>query len=231
MIKITNEIALIFGYGYNCNGYIITANNGDAILIDSGLGRFDSTWGYQVNNPLDELLTALSTANIKSIVLTHAHLDHSGGVASLQSSQLENINVYCHDEEKEHLTTPNNAYISPLRHAPLEPLTITKSLAHENHVTIGDLDFTIFHTPGHTEGSMCLFEEEKKWLFSGDCVFPQGSFGRVDFPGSNSTKMLTSLEFLTSLDVECLFAGHMEPILTNASQSIKISYQNAKSMI
>lgn len=231
MKKITNEISLLFGYGYNCNGYIITAANGEAILIDSGLGKFDVTWGHRVNNPLDELVTTLSNINIKSIVLTHAHLDHSGGVASLHPNQLENINVYCHDDEKEYLTIPNSQYISPVTQASLEPISITKSLTHDDLINIGDLDFKILHTPGHTEGSMCLFEEDRKWLFSGDCVFPEGSFGRVDFPGSDPEKMLTSLEFLTSLDVECLFAGHMEPILSHASQSIKISYQNAKYMI
>ncbi len=113
----------------------------------------------------------------------------------------------------------------------LDSIQITNSLNNNESIIIGDLNFKVIHTPGHTEGSMSLFEEDNKWLFSGDCVFPQGSFGRVDFPGSDAEKMLESLEHLSSLDINSLFAGHMEPILSNASQSIKTSYQNAKLMI
>ncbi len=106
MKKITNEISLLFGYGYNCNGYLITSN-GESILIDSGLGSFDSTWGYSINNPFEELVNSIRNSNVKKIALTHAHLDHVGGVASLNADQYKNLAIYCHNDEKKYLQLPD----------------------------------------------------------------------------------------------------------------------------
>lgn len=231
MQKIMSNISLLFGYGYNCNGYLITSAEGESLLIDSGLGKFDASWGYVVKNPTEELLSCLKSYNVKQIVLTHAHLDHSGGVASLTPEQREGITIYCHEDERSHLESPDSLYINPINKFSLDPITITQSLANGDCLVISDYTFEVIHTPGHTEGSMCLYEPDKKILFSGDCVFPEGSFGRVDFPGSNPEKMLSSLEHLASLEIESLFAGHMEPIISNAKTSIQRSYQNAKLMI
>lgn len=231
MKKILNNISLAFGYGYNCNSYLITSTDNETLMIDSGLGNFDENWGYSVNNPMEELLKILNSHRVTNIILTHAHLDHVGGVASLTGEQKKNINIFCHEAEKTHLESADSVYINPLNRFNLDPIAITRGLSNNDSLIIGEYTFDIIHTPGHTEGSMCLFESEKKILFSGDCVFPEGSFGRVDFPGSSPEKMLSSLEFLASLEIESLFAGHMEPILTNAKQSINQSYRIAKSMI
>ena len=231
MQKILSNIFLLFGYGYNCNGYLITSTQGESLLVDSGLGKFDASWGYTVNNPKEELLSCIKTHKVNQIVLTHAHLDHSGGVASLSSDQREGITIYCHEDEKKHLESAESLYINPINKLTLDPITITKGLTTGDSITIDKYVFEVIHTPGHTEGSMCLYESDKKILFSGDCVFPEGSFGRVDFPGSNPEKMLSSLEYLASLEIESLFAGHMEPIISDAKRSIQKSYQNAKSML
>ena len=229
--KILNNVSLLFGYGYNCNSYLITSSNGESLLIDSGLGSFDATWGYTLNNPLQELLTVIKSYNITNVFLTHAHLDHVGGIASLTSGQREKVEIYCHEVEKKYLELPDSHYIDPLMRSSLESISISKSFANKENFGFGDLNFEVIHTPGHTQGSICLYEPTKKWLFSGDCVFPQGSFGRVDFPGSDAEKMLSSLEILTSLEIESLFAGHMEPLITDAQESIKMSFRNAKLMI
>ena len=231
MQKIMSNIFLLFGYGFNCNGFLITSEEGESLLIDSGLGKFDASWGYSVNNPTEELLSCLKYRNVKQIILTHAHLDHSGGVASLKPEQREGITIYCHENERSYLELPDSLYINPINKFSLDPITITKSVSNGDNLVIGDYVFEIIHTPGHTEGSMCLFDPDKKILFSGDCVFPEGAFGRVDFTGSNPEKMLSSLEHLASLDIESLFAGHMEPLISDAKNSIRRSYQNAKLMI
>ena len=231
MKRILNDVSLLFGYGYNCNGYLVSSSNGESLLIDSGLGSFDATWGYSLNKPLEELSIAIKSFDIRNVFLTHAHLDHVGGIASLTSNQKENIKIYCHEEEKKYLELPDSRYIDPLMSSSIEPIIISKSFANKENFSIGEYTFQVIHTPGHTQGSMCLYEPTRKWLFSGDCVFPQGSFGRVDFPSSDAEKMISSLEILASLEIESLFAGHMEPLITGAQESIKISYQNAKLMI
>ena len=231
MKKINKNVSLLFGYGYNCNSYLVSTPEGDSLLIDSGLGSYDSAWGFSNNNPVEELKSCLESFNVKQIILTHGHLDHIGGVASLRSNELSKIDVVCHKMEQTHLELPNTSYIDPLMQSTIQPLTITNPVSHGDTIQLGNFTFNIIHTPGHTEGSMCLLEEDQKWLFSGDCVFPEGAFGRVDFPGSDAQKMLDSLESLCSLEVDSLFAGHMNPILTNASKSISNSYLNAKLMI
>lgn len=231
MKKILNNVSMAFGYGHNCNSYLITSAEGETVMIDSGLGNFDALWGYSVKNPMDELVEILKSYKITNVVLTHAHLDHVGGIASLKSEQKQSIDILCHEKEKIHLESGDSTYINPLSRQELDPITITRGLPHNDTLTIGEFNFKIIHTPGHTEGSMCLFEPDKKMLFSGDCVFPEGSFGRVDFPGSDPEKMLSSLEYLASLEIESLFAGHMDPLLANATQSINQSYKNAKMII
>ena len=231
METINKNVSLLFGYGHNCNSYLVSSSEDDYLMIDSGLGSFGSMWGYSKNNPLEELKSCLESFPIKQIVLTHGHLDHLGGVASLQSNELVDIKITCHQLEQPYIELPDTRYIDPFMQTPIQPVLINNPVSHDDSIELGKFTFKIIHTPGHTEGSMCLFEEDQKWLFSGDCVFPEGAFGRVDFPGSNAQKMLDSLELLDSLDIESLFAGHMSPILINASRSIHNSYVMAKSII
>ena len=63
---------------------------------------------------------------------------------------------------------------------------------------VGSVKLEIINTPGHSKGSICLYEKANKVLFSGDTVFPQGSFGRVDLPTGNLKELVNSLEKLTS---------------------------------
>ena len=200
-------------------------------MIDSGLGKYDSAWAYSGRNPESEIQQTFKDYNITKVIFTHAHLDHIGGILSLKSDYRNKFTLYCHEDEKDYLLLPDNRYISPLMGAEIQAPFIDQTLHNNEQLNFGDFNFQIIHTPGHTEGSLCLYDEEKKILFSGDCVFPEGSFGRVDFPGSNSEKMIQSLEIVSSLEAESLYAGHMNPLLTGAKKSIHFSYLNAKSML
>lgn len=230
MKKVAEDIFMLFGNGYNCNSYLLSSSNKEYLLIDSGLGKFDMMWGQDGQNTSEELKNVFNM-NITKVILTHAHLDHIGGIISLNEEQRKNIEVYCHIDEKKYIEKPDSQYIDPLMNIDLDPLIIDHTFEHEEKFTFGDFSFEVLHTPGHTQGSICLFDSDKKILFSGDCVFPQGSFGRVDFPGSNPEKMISSLEILSSLEVQTLFAGHMDPLITNAKDSINFSCINAKHML
>jgi glyoxylase-like metal-dependent hydrolase (beta-lactamase superfamily II) len=74
----------------------------------------------------------------------------------------------------------------------LEAVTPTRDLVEGEQIRIGDLVFDVLHTPGHTEGSVCLYEERLGLLLSGDVLFA-GSYGRTDLPGGNDEQMVASL--------------------------------------
>ncbi|MBU4246176.1 MAG: MBL fold metallo-hydrolase, partial [Nanoarchaeota archaeon] len=84
----------------------------------------------------------------------------------------------------------------------------------------GDLKLKVIHTPGHTKGSICLYDEKNKILFSGDTVFA-GSFGRVDFPGSSSREMKQTLEKLSKLEIDKILPGHGEIVWGSGNEVIK----------
>ncbi|MCK4247341.1 MAG: MBL fold metallo-hydrolase, partial [Methanomicrobia archaeon] len=65
----------------------------------------------------------------------------------------------------------------------------------------------VLHTPGHTDGSICLYDEAKKIMFSGDTFFIDG-IGRTDLPSGNEEALKESLERLASLDIEKVYPGH-----------------------
>jgi len=76
-------------------------------------------------------------------------------------------------------------------------------------VDLGEYLLKVIHTPGHTSGSMCLLEEEKKYLFSGDTVF-KGSVGRYDLPSGNLEELKKSLIKLCEIKINEVFPGHGE---------------------
>jgi len=72
---------------------------------------------------------------------------------------------------------------------------------------IGNLNFEVIHTPGHSPGSVCLYWPDRKTLFTGDVVFNQG-VGRTDLPGGDGEKLKESIRKISRLDVDYLLTGH-----------------------
>ncbi|MFW9928683.1 MAG: MBL fold metallo-hydrolase [Candidatus Thorarchaeota archaeon] len=232
MLEIYPHVYFFAGQGYNCNCYIIQGDE-SSLIIDSGLGKYGTVWGDNTANQriFENILT--SEEKNYELCITHAHLDHSGGIMSLNNNIRNKIKILAHKDESRYLEEPNRRYIDPItKSTSIKPIFIDKKLENENIVSFGDFELKIIHTPGHTSGSICLYEREKKLLFSGDTVFPEGSFGRVDFPGSNPELMIESLELITSLDVIGLFAGHMNPVIsTEIQKDLMMSYKIAKEFI
>jgi glyoxylase-like metal-dependent hydrolase (beta-lactamase superfamily II) len=83
-----------------------------------------------------------------------------------------------------------------------------KGLRDGDSFMVGNLRFDVLHTPGHTEGSVCLISHEAGVVFSGDTLFP-GGWGRVDLPGGDPDAMMDSLRRLTALpDPLRVLPGH-----------------------
>jgi hydroxyacylglutathione hydrolase len=139
---------------------------------------------------------------LKLIVSTHGHWDHIGDNAAVVEHTGAEIAV--HPLDRERLTNPQ-ALSAPFEIPPSVPAV---ELAEGGLIRFGDIRLRVLHTPGHTEGSVCLLAEDEALLFSGDTLF-QGGWGRVDLPGGDPVAMVASMARLTGLeDGVGVFPGH-----------------------
>lgn len=144
---------------------------------------------------------------VKAILLTHGHFDHIMAVEELRKEW--NVPVYAYEKEAGLLAdidlNLSNQFMG--RHASLRADVQLKD--GETFEMIG-YTFRLIATPGHTSGSCCYYAESEQVLFSGDTLF-EGSYGRVDFPTSNSRDMVHSVaEVLFDLPDEVkVYPGHM----------------------
>lgn len=141
-----------------------------------------------------------------AVVVTHSHLDHSGGVHELLEAFPDA--VFAMDAiEHEAIALQAPVAASWYGHAVAVPRPPDRALIHGDVIEVGQHRFTALSTPGHTPGSVCLAGEGM--VFTGDVLF-QGSIGRFDFPGSNGPSLIRSIrEHLLTLPPETVvLPGH-----------------------
>lgn len=144
---------------------------------------------------------------IKYIILTHSHSDHICGVNE-HKAEFPDAKIVAYKDEEAMLENPNLNQ-SPGFGVPYS----TKAdilVSDGDELKVGDVTLKFIHTPGHTEGGMCIYVKEAKALFSGDTLFRQ-SIGRTDFPGGSYKEIMDSIRkklFLLPDDTN-VFPGHM----------------------
>ena len=126
---------------------------------------------------------------VKAIVITHAHIDHIGGAAKLKA--LTGAPVWMNQNDQD-LYDEIDTQAAWLRMPPPEKTVIDVDAPDGSALKLGDADFHVIHTPGHTQGSISLWIPTENKLVAGDTLF-RDSIGRTDLPGGNTRQILKSI--------------------------------------
>ena len=165
------------------NCYLVGCEStGQAALIDPGA---------EADTILAEL--ALGSWRLEKIILTHAHFDHFGAVIAIEKRAQAPLLIGKADAAT--LSDPALSLAESLGGG-RQTLKADTLLEDGQFIALGDLQFEVLHTPGHTPGGICLLAEEV--LFTGDTLFA-GSCGRTDFPGGSASRLQESLRRLSQL--------------------------------
>jgi glyoxylase-like metal-dependent hydrolase (beta-lactamase superfamily II) len=160
---------------WETNAYLIwDGRSADALVLDPGMGAAQ---------PLMERVAANGLV-LHVIANSHGHIDHIFDDGPLMDASGAPLAI--HPDDAYRLAGDNNYGFE------LAAVTATRDLREGEQVRIGDLVLDVLHTPGHTEGSVCLYEERHGLLLSGDVLFA-GSYGRTDLPGGDDALMVASL--------------------------------------
>jgi glyoxylase-like metal-dependent hydrolase (beta-lactamase superfamily II) len=139
---------------------------------------------------------------LRLIISTHGHWDHIGDNAAV--AEHTGASVAVHPLDRARLEQPQPLW-APFEIPPSVPAV---ELAERGEVRFGAIRLRVLHTPGHTEGSVCLLDADGGRLFSGDTLFAAG-WGRVDLPGGDADAMAASLARLSELeDPVAVLPGH-----------------------
>jgi glyoxylase-like metal-dependent hydrolase (beta-lactamase superfamily II) len=167
----------------------------EAIVIDPG-------------DEIDEILALIKKHNlqVKQIAITHAHIDHVGGAMKLRAATGAPILLNQNDYALLKMLDVQAAWLGMKSPGRVE---IDQSLGQADLVKAGSVEGQVIHTPGHTEGSICIYFPLERKLIAGDTLFA-GSIGRTDLPGGSFEKIMGSLhnQVLALPDETVVVPGH-----------------------
>ena len=188
-------VKLIPGRGMYANAYVARGT----ILVDAGV---------------TPMAVEAYRNTITHIILTHCHFDHTAYLPALV--KMTGAKVCIHEADAPGLQ--DDSMSLSMHFGARSPGIVPDIILKGGEVIEG---FEMLHTPGHTSGSICLYDRNTGDLISGDTVFSDGAFGRYDFPGGNFNALKDSLQRLCDLKVTGLYPGHGIPAREMGERHIK----------
>lgn len=153
-----------------------------------------------VIDPGDEskrIIEEIAQLDVKGILITHGHYDHIGAVNELRDYY--HTNVYATEDAKDMMLDWDENLSVMLGG---EKYIVDDVIAIEDSITLGEMYFGIYKTPGHAKGSCLYYYAKEDALFKGGC-------GRVDFPTGDKFSLLKSLSRIKNLDLDAyVYPGH-----------------------
>ena len=152
-----------------------------------------------------EMLNILE-AKVKYIYLTHCHADHIGAVTEIKNKKGGKILIHRDDADGLNDENINLSECINMGEIELEP---DSRVDDGDLIHVGNIEFKVIHTPGHTKGGTSLFSEQEGLLFSGDTLF-RGTWGRTDLPTSSFEAIINSItkKLLILPEETIVYPGH-----------------------
>ena len=160
--------------------------------------------GGETNKIID--MINILEGNLKYIYLTHCHGDHIGAVEELRNKK--GGKVLIHSDDYEGLKNPEINLTGFMGELPIS-IEADARVNDGDLLHIGNIEFRVIHTPGHTKGGSSLYSEKEQMLFSGDTLF-KGMWGRTDLPTSSFEDIMKSIndKLLVLPDDTVVYPGH-----------------------
>ena len=180
---------------YDSNIYLLSS--GLNVLIDAGTG-LDARVPQRIRD-------VLGGGSLDAIVLTHCHADHIGGVPDIVSEFGCPVYIGSLDLPYVRDADPYVTYAGAMD-VDIRPVDC-RPLEDGDAIDLGGEQLTVMYTPGHTVGSICLYDPTSGTLFSGDTLFMNG-YGRTDLPTGSYEDLRHSLQALNKVNIRKMYPGH-----------------------
>ncbi len=193
----TLEVTVLTIGALETNCYIVT----DKLTKDSFIIDPADTGDYIVET------AQRNSLKVKNIIATHGHFDHIMAGAYCQLTLKVPFFIHSEDTFLVNRMKETAEFFNIPCDAP--PPKIDHFLKNGDIFRLGEDELTVIETPGHTPGSICLYNKQNGLLFSGDTIFAQGGVGRTDFAYSSSDDLKKSFILLLKLPPETkIYPGH-----------------------